>query len=141
MPNRNYNETAWQAALSDGVNSRLDKAIRPELAEHYVMMRRVHEMNEQNSLTYQRLLSLSRPIPLDPMVRYSLLQTLDELRGRVELMGHLSGQMVDHIVEANMVPPADLERRALASYGTYRFCRAQRLPLRSLRDARMPIPA
>ena len=140
MPNRNYNETAWQAAISDGVNSHLDKTIRAELSDHYVGMRRVHEMNEQNNLTYQRLLSLSRPIPLDPMVRYALLQTLDELRGRVELMGHLSGQMIDHITVAGMLPPEDVERRVLANYGTYRFCRERRLPLRSLREARTPIP-
>lgn len=140
MPNRNYDEGIWQATVSDGVNSHLPANIRRGLNRGYTKNRQLSELNGQNNSAYQRLLSLSRPLPLDPGVRFSLLQDLDELRGRVELMSHLSGQSMSNWGDAGMLPGSDVSRRAVASSGTYRFCREQRLPTRPLGEAVVPIP-
>ena len=92
-------------------------------------------LTARNDVDYQRLLSLSRPLPLDPMVRFSLLQTLDELRGRTGFMALQSGQMIDHVVRVGMVPPPDATRDAMTRSGTYQFCRAQGLPTRPIAEA------
>ncbi len=65
------------------------------------------------------------------MVRFSLLETLKELRGRTAFMA-LQGQMIDHIAHVEMVPPLDAAPRGRAGIRTYQFCRAQGLPTRSV---------
>ena len=54
-----------------------------------------------------------QPLPLAPMVRFSLLETLKELRGRTAFMA-LQGQMIDHIAHVEMVPPSDAAPRGRA---------------------------
>jgi hypothetical protein len=110
------------------------------LSSHYEQIRLIAEHSERNGVDYRRLLTLSRPIPLDPIVRYSLLQTLDELGGRVEFMDLLSGQLIDHIVRLDMVPPANAARKEVERFGTYKYCRQQGLPLRSFAAAMTPVP-
>lgn len=135
IPSKDFDTSAWQSSISDGVSSHLDPQLRQELDAHYVEVRSMINLTARNDIDYQRLLSLSRPLPLDPMVRFSLLQTLDELRGRTGFMALQSGQMIDHIVDVGMVPsPAEI-RAAVTRFGTYQFCRTQRLPLRSLAAA------
>lgn len=140
MPNRNYDEGIWQASVSDGVNSHLGRGVRRGLNLAYRKNGQLSALNAQNNSAYQRLLSLARPLPLDPSVRFALLQELDELRGRVELMSHLSGQSLDNWTTAGMIPNEKVSRQAIASSGTNRFCRAQRLPTRPLGEAVIPIP-
>jgi hypothetical protein len=140
MPNRDYEEAAWQASLADGVNTHLAKNVRPALNRAYTENGRLGALNAENNAAYQRLLSLARPIPLDPMVRFSLLQDLEELRGRVELMSHISGQSMDNWTRAGMIPDRAVGRQVVAASGTHRFCRAQRLPVRVLAEAQTPIP-
>jgi hypothetical protein len=140
MPNRNYEEGVWQASLADGVNTHLAKSVRPALNRAYTENARLGTLNAENNAAYQRLLSLARPIPLDPMVRFSLLQDLEQLRGRVELMSHISGQSIDNWTTAGMIPSGAVARQVVAASRTYRFCRGQRLPLRPLAEAQTPIP-
>ncbi|HZW16282.1 MAG TPA: hypothetical protein VFF66_08515 [Brevundimonas sp.] len=140
MPNRTYEEAAWQTSISDGVNSHLDPAVRQRLDVAYTANRVLANLNSQNNAAYQRLLSLTRPLPLDPGVRFALLQDLDELRGRVELMSHSSGQSLYNWSKAGMLPASDLGRAALASSGTRAFCDAQGFPTRSADEAESPVP-
>jgi hypothetical protein len=140
LPSKEYASNAWAASISDGVSSHLDPAIRQELSAHYVQAHFLVDMTDRNNIDNQRLLSLSRPLPLDPTVRFSLLQDLDELRGRAMFMGLLSGQMIDHVIKAGMVPPPNETRDRVSKYGTYRFCRAHGFPTRSLADAATPVP-
>jgi hypothetical protein len=140
LPSKEYASNAWAATISDGVSSHLDPAIRQELSAHYVQARFLVDMTDRNNIDNQRLLSLSRPLPLDPTVRFSLLQDLDEMRGRAEFMSLLSGQMIDHIVKVGMVPPPNIVQDTLKRYGTFRFCRAHGFPTRSLADAATPVP-
>jgi hypothetical protein len=140
LPSKEYSSNVWTATINDGVSPHLDPAIRRELSAHYVQANFLVDMTDRNNVDNQRLLSLSRPLPLDPTVRYSLLQELDELRGRVEFMGLLSGQMIDHVIKAGMVPPTNQTRDLLSKYGTVRFCRAHGFPTRSQAEAATPVP-
>lgn len=140
LPSKEYVSSAWQAAQSDGVSARFDPALRTELSSHYEQARLLAEHGERNGIDYRRLLVLSRPVPLDPMVRYSILQTLAELRGRVEFMDILSGQLIDHIHRLKMVPDREHAQREVERYGTYQFCKKQGLPMRSYATAMTPVP-
>ena len=140
IPSKEFDTSAWQSSISDGVSSHLDPALRQELDAHYGEVRSMINLTARNNVDYQRLLSLSRPLPLDPMVRFSLLQTLDELRGRTGFMGLQSGQMIEHIVRVGMVPPAAATRDSVTRFGTYQFCRAQGLPTRPIAEAMTTAP-
>ena len=140
IPSKDFDTSAWQSSISDGVSSHLDPALRQELDAHYVEVRSMINLTARNDVDYQRLLSLSRPLPLDPMVRFSLLQTLDELRGRTHFMALQSGQMIEHIVRVGMVPPAAATRDSVTRFGTYQFCRAQGLPTRPIAEAMTTAP-
>ena len=140
MPNRTFEEGVWQAAISDGVVSHLDRDMRRALDTGYTSNRLLADLTRQNNAAYQRLLSLTRPIPLDAGVRYSLLRDMDELRGRVELMSHLYGQSLDSWTKAGVLLPGDKVRNALASSGTRGFCEDHGLPMRSVAEAERPVP-
>jgi hypothetical protein len=140
LPSKEYSSNVWTATINDGVSPHLDPAIRQELSSHYVQAHFLVDMTDRNNIDSQRLLSLSRPLPLDPMVRFSLIQELDEMRGRAEFMSLLSGQMIDHLTKARMVPPTNQTRDLVSKYGTYRFCRAHGFPTRSLAAASTPVP-
>lgn len=140
LPSKEYSRSVYDAALADGVLMRFDPALRRVLNTHYTQVDALTAMTRQNDDDYQALFGLSRAIPLDPGVRFELLRTLDRLRGRIEFMDLQSGQMIDNVANANMVPPAAAARREVERFGTWQFCRAQRLPLRPLREAMTAVP-
>ena len=135
LPSKDYLDNAWQSAIVDGVSAHLDPAQRQELSAHYAQAMSLIPLTEQNNNSYQALLVLSQPIELDPMVRYSLVRTLDEMRGRVAFMDLQSGQLIDHIETLDMVPSQAATRREVERFGTFKFCRANNLPLRSFDES------
>jgi hypothetical protein len=74
------------------------------------------------------------------MVRADLLERLERLRGRADFMDLQSGQLINHIQKAGMVPNASDARRDVERFGTYRFCRQNALPMRSFADAMKAVP-
>jgi hypothetical protein len=140
MPSKEYVASAWQAAQADGVSADFDPRLRTELSSHYEQARLLADHGERNGVDYRRLLVLSEPIPLDPSTRFSILQTLAELRGRVEFVDVLSGQIIDHVQRLKMVPAQSFAQHEVERYGTYQFCKAHGLPMRSLKDAMQAVP-
>ena len=140
MPSKDYADGAWQAAISDGVAPRLDPKLRIELNDHYMQASTVQNQAVQNTEDFTSLRTLGRAIPLDPMVRYTLLERLDALRGRADFMDLQSGQLINHIEKAGMVPDAARARRDVERFGTYKFCRARGLPTRPFADAMRAVP-
>jgi hypothetical protein len=128
MPLREFEDSVWQSTIAEGVSSHLAPAMRRELNGHYARVRSMNELSAKNAADAQQLLSLSEPLPLDPIVRFNLLQKLNELRGRVEHMSFVSSLMIDYIRKAGLAP--SMSSRAGRSKAAD-FCRAQRLPLRS----------
>jgi hypothetical protein len=140
IPSKEYDSSAWDAAISDGVTAHLDPKLRTELSQHYQQVSVLVQMTQRNGISYGNILSLSRPMPLDPGVRLTLSQLLDELRGRVMYMDLTSGQLMDHIDRVGMVPDRSVTLEAVRLSGTRLFCADQHLPMRSLKDAQTPVP-
>lgn len=140
MPSKDYAHGAWQAAISDGVAPRFDPKLRSELNDHYSQAATVQDESVRNTEEFTSLRTLGRAIPLDPMVRYTLLERLDALRGRADFMDLQSGQLINHIEKAVMVPDAISARRDVERFGTYKFCKTHGLPLRSFADAMKSVP-
>jgi len=140
IPSKEYDSSAWEAAMADGVAGHLDPQLRTELSEHYQQVSAVVALTQRNGISYGNVLTLSRPVPLDPSARLTLAQLLDELRGRVMYMDLSSGQLIDHITRARMVPDRRLTNNTVRLSGTRLFCAEQHLPMRSLKEAETPIP-
>jgi hypothetical protein len=140
LPSKEYHSTTWEAAINDGVSTHLDPFLRKELSGHYAQAKMVMDLSRQNNIDQSRLLALSKALPLDPSVRFSIVEMLEQMRGRTEFMGLLSGQMIDHIAKAGMTPQPRVVREALSRYPTYRFCRAEGLPTRSVEEAMKALP-
>lgn len=140
LPSKEYGRSVYEAALADGVMQRFGPDFRRELNSHYAQVDFLEAMTRQNGGDYQELFGLSRAIPLDPGVRFELLRTLDRLAGRIEYMDLLSGQLIDHVANVGMVPAAAGVRHDVERFGTWSFCRGQRLPLRTFRQAMTPVP-
>ena len=104
MPNRSYRSSAWQAAVNDGVTTHLDPIVRRELGQLHSHLISLTEATALNNRAYPRLFGLSRSLPLDPGARIDSLATLDELRGRVEIMSLRSGQTIGDIERAGLTP-------------------------------------
>ena len=135
MPDRNMPEGQWQVANSDGVAAHFDKATRKWLDAAHSNLTFLRELNAQNNATVRRLAILSRPMTLDAATRFSVIQELYELRGRIDEADYISGQTIWDWQQAGMVPPLNDAWKWIATGGTIRFCRAHGYPLRPLNEA------
>ena len=140
MPTKYYPTDAWQEALNDGVVQRLDPAVRRQFAGHYVSLANLAAMNELNGEAERQLMVLAQPLRLDPSVQYSIIGELTRLSGRLQWLDTQNGQVIDYIEHIGMVPSAEQARAVTKRYGTYRFCEAHGLPMRSFKDAMQAVP-
>ena len=140
FPSKVYRNSAWSGAVADGTSPRLDGPMRRALDSYYTQIGWVQDMTRASGQDEQALLTLAQPVPLDPMARLTLLQRIDQLRGRAEFMDRRAGNLIDHIQKLGMTPPPAEADRIIRRYGTYRFCAAQRLPMRTLAEAMTPVP-
>jgi hypothetical protein len=140
LPSKEYPRSVYDAALGDGVVQRFDSAFRLELNAHYAQSDLMELMTRQNDQDQHELFSLSRVLPLDPSVRADFTRRLDSLRGRVEFMDLVAGQLIDHVQRVRMVPSPAETRRQVERFGTDQFCRAQGLPLHSFARAMTAVP-
>ena len=139
-PSKDYNSYAYDEAQGNGLVAGMGAETRHLLSQHYGQMRSMREVTRGNDIAYQQLLVMTQPIALDPSVRYSLLEKLSGLRGSVELMDLIAGQLLDYIGRLNMVPTPQYARQVVTSYSTYKYCSRQKLPMRSFKDALVPLP-
>lgn len=140
MPSKDYVSSAFNSAIADGVASHFDPVLRATLNLHYAVAVNMVKLTAENDAANQEALILAQPIPIDPSVRFQLLEKLNRLRGRIEFMSLGSGQMVDNIVHVGMRPALADIRRDTERWATFRFCTAHHLPMRSLAEAMEPIP-
>ena len=139
-PSRPYEDSVWQATNGEGVSSFLRDDERLELGSHYNQARVNDAENEQITQLASRLLILTKSIDLDPGVKMSLLQQIEELRGHNLRMIIRTGQLVDHIVKLDMVPPRKRIEAFVAKSGTVKFCREQGHPMLPIAKALIPAP-
>jgi hypothetical protein len=140
-PSRPYADSVWQNINSTGVSSYLDQEEQLELGWHYKQAKDADGQNEQITLLASRLGALSKPLAVDPGVKLSLIQTIDELRGNNRWMNIKVGQLVDHIVKLRMVPPRDSTEKFLVTSEALKFCRKRGLPTLPIDEALVPIPS
>ena len=139
-PLRPYADSVWQSTNSAGISNFLEEKDRLELGWQYEQARAADAQNEQIALLASRLDTLAKPIAVDPGVKLSLIQTIDELRGHNRWMTIKAGQLVDHLVKLNMVPQRDSTDEFLATSGTLKFCREHGYPTLPVGQALIPIP-
>ena len=139
-PSKDYNSYAYDEVQGNGLVAGRGAETRHLLSQQYGQMRSMREVTRGNDIAYQQLLVMTQPIALDPSVRYSLLEKLSGLRGSVEFMDLIAGQLLDYIGRLNMVPTPQYARQVVTSYSTYKYCSRQKLPMRSFKDALVPLP-
>ena len=139
-PNKVYPTDAWQAAVNDGTTQRLEPSMRRALAGHYGRLPEIWEMTTANNAADQGFLALNHPLPLDPGVRFAIIEKIEQVRGRMETLDYNNGQVIDYIQQLGMLPPAEQARAVVIRYGTYHFCKSHGLPMRSFKEAMQAVP-
>lgn len=140
LPSKVYPTDAWEAAISDGTIQRLEPSIRRQLAGHYAQLPAVWELNSANNASEPGLVALTHPLPLDPSVRFAIIKDIEQLRGRLEYLDLINGQIIDYVQRVKMLPSAQEATAVTQRYGTYQFCKAHGLPMRSFKVAMQPVP-
>jgi len=100
----------------------------------------MRNMNWANNQTDEGLEALTHRLPLDPTVRYSVIKEIEQMSARLEHLDVLNGQVIDYLQKASMLPPAGEARSVTERYGTYQFCKAHALPMRSFKEAMQAVP-
>lgn len=140
IPSKYYPSDAWTEAISDGVVQRFDPRIRRQFAGHYASLADVVRLNAASDEDTRALVALARPVPLDPSVRYAMLSQIERLGSRLQWLDIQNGQVIDYIEKIGMVPEPAAAQALAVRYGTYQFCRAERLPLRPFKEAMEAVP-
>lgn len=140
LPSKVYPTDAWQAAVGDGTVRSLDASTRRLLAGHYGQLPQMAEILSSTDTIHPSLVALTHRLPLDPTVRYSVVKDIEQLRGRLEYLDHINGQLIDSVARVGMLPPSHEAESVTQRYGTFQFCRAHKLPMRSFKDAMKAVP-
>ena len=110
------------------------------MAGHYGQLPEIRELISTSNAIEPGLVALTHSLPLDPTVRYSIVEEIEQLRGHLEYLDLINGQVLDYVERLGMLPNSGEARAVTERYGTYRFCKAQRLPMRSFKDAMQAVP-
>ena len=141
FPSKSYPTDTWEAAVSDGLIQRFEPSLRRQLAGHYTQMTTiVRNLISANNDAEQGLLALTHRLPIESAVRYSIVREMEQLGARLDYLDLIHGQVIDYIQNAGMLPPADEARALTERYGTYQFCKAQGLRMRSFKEAMQAVP-
>ena len=140
IPSKEFPTAAWEAAVNDGIIQRYEPSLRRQLAGHYTQLETVRDATWANTESEQGLAALAHPLPLDPVVRFSIVTDIEKLSGRLENMDILHGQIIDYIEKVGMLPGPEAAQAITERYGTYKFCKAHGLPMRSFKDAMQAEP-
>jgi hypothetical protein len=141
IPSKEYPTEAWQAAVNDETIQRFEPVVRRQLAAHYTMLAVIRSLSWANDESDSGLAALTHRLPLDPTVRYYIITNIEQLSGRLKDLDVLNGQMIGYLKEANMLPPSGEARAVTERFGTYRFCKARALPMRSFEEAMEAVPS
>jgi hypothetical protein len=140
-PDKLYSNDAWQAAIDDGTTQRISPRMRRILAAHYGQLHEIEAINQTNTNDADYgYIALTQPLPLDPTVRYSIMKEIEQERARMEYIDYLNGQAIDYIQSLGMLPPPKDAIKTTERWGTYQFCKAHGLPMRSFKDAMVAVP-
>lgn len=135
------NETAaWNAAVSDGLMQHFEPSLRRELVGFYTEAALVNTQVAANDAAMYKLIALTHRVQLDPAVRYAVIEKIEELSGQFEYLDSDFGQLIFDIQSVGMTPPPERAQEMTESFGTYQFCKARGLSMRSFNEAAKPVP-
>jgi hypothetical protein len=139
-PSKEYPRSSWDAATSEGLVARLEPSLRNELTAYYAQIDELNALGRTNNSDTLGMNQLGQSLPLDASTRYAIVHQLQDIRGRTEYRDSTSGQLIDHMERLHMVPPIAQARALTERFGTYRYCTAHHLPMRTFEQAAQPIP-
>ena len=137
-PGRNFINSVWASVIDEGISSRLASEERQGLAAQYHESDYMGELGRQMRSRVTSLMSLSRPLELDPAIKLSLLQTIDQVRGNAADMAIIASYMVGRSQQLNVSPKSGEIGQFIEESGTFKFCRSQNLPTLPLVEATRP---
>ena len=139
-PSKINDSAAWDAAVNDGLMQHFEPSLRRELVGLYGSSAAINEQVAANDVATFKLIALTHRIPLDAAVRYSVIEKLEELGGQFEYLDSNFGQLLYDIQNAGMLPAPKDAQTMTEKFGTFQFCKAHALPMRSLTEAAKPLP-
>jgi len=139
-PSKVFPTDAWDAAINDGLIQRFEPAFRRQLAGHYAQAVRMQDLTNANDETETGLVALTHRLPLESAARYEIVKEIEQLIGRLDTLDLNYGQQIENIQRVGMLPAPEAAQAATERYGTYQFCKAHRLPLRSYQEAMQAVP-
>jgi hypothetical protein len=136
-PSRIYDDSAWVGTVSEGTAFRLTDLEREILANEYWLAGKMDKLGEELDESDSRLLAATKPLELDPEVRFSLLQAIDKMHAASERMTDSAGEIIFWIGKFGAAPARedvakDLDRNS--GFGR-QFCGSEHLPTRTLVEA------
>jgi len=140
FPSKEMPTDAWDEAVNDGLMQRFDPSFRNELRGHYAVIPQINNLVSANDATEQGLAALAHRLPLESTVRYYIVKEIEQLSGRLDTLDLDYGQQIENIQKVKMLPPAEHSQAATERYGTYKFCKAHGLPMRSFKEAMQAVP-
>ena len=127
-PSRPWAESAWQNVRGEDVFANLSDETRQNLTAYYTQLTYMHQMNDEEDNVVGTVMALARPIPLDAMVKSSLIELLENERRRNDLMDLIASQMMQSAGALGDTPPARDAADMRAQSGTMIFCKSHGLP-------------
>src|SRR5688572_8475743 len=140
LPSKVNPTDAWDAAVNDGLVQRFEPSFRRHLAGHYAQIAAIQNLIADNDETERGLVALTHRLSLESAVRYSIVKEIEQLSGRLDTLDLYYGQEIENIQNVGMLPPAEEAQALTERYGTYQFCKARSLPMRSFKDAMQAVP-
>ncbi len=139
-PSKTSDTAAWNAAVNDGLMQHFEPSLRRELVGLYSEAEWVNTQVAANDVATFKLIALTHRVQLEPAVRYSVIEKLEELSGQFEYLDNNYGQLIYAIRNAGMLPPSKNAEAGTEKFsGTYLFCKTRGLPMRSFKEAAEPV--
>lgn len=139
-PSKQFPRSSWDAATSEGLVARLEPSLRNELTAYYAQIDELNALGRMNNTDTLGMNQLGQPLLLDASTRYAIVHQLQDIRGRAQYRDSTLGQLIDHMEGVQMVPPIAQARALTQRFGTYRYCTAHHLPMRTFEQAMQPVP-
>jgi hypothetical protein len=140
FPSKFQPTDAWDAAINDGLIQRFEPSFRRQLAGHYAQIATIRSLVNANDEAEYGLGALTHRLPLEPALRYSIIEKIEQMRGRIDNLDLNYGQQIENIQKVGMLPAPERAQAETERYGTYQFCKAEGLPMRSFKEAMQAVP-
>lgn len=135
FPLKDVVSSAWQSAVNDGLLIHFDQKTRADLSAYYHIMSQLGPMAWTVSSLRTDMKGLSRPVPLDPSTRSAFLRSIDQFDDQARLMDQGFGEAIFLIDKLGMTPNTRATRAEVERWGTFKFCKANELPIRTYEEA------